>query len=212
MKNKKTVNIALIVLSLLLLAGIGSFIYNSTQNYKINNSFVSLPLHFDPEDSSSTYQTKSGQVTVYGGFIKGIQTDPSGLDSIVIRALSPLPRIKVQGVTSGSVSLLLENINPDFYAGSTIDSKLPMIKVAANTLKVNFDVKSAEVINVDPVKPSSIGDSSKDKYIILGDNRDGYDTFGQIIQQVNAEDPVFVIDNCAWYSAGNPTNIGCLTK
>lgn len=204
MKIKNNVNRALIVLGLLLLAGIGSFMYNSLQSYKINNSFVSLPLQFDPDDSSSTFQTKSAQVTVYGGFIKGLQTDPAGVESLVIRALSPLPRVKAQGIAQGSISLMIENINPDFYAGSMIDSKLPMIKVAANTLKLNFDIKPAEVITVDPVKPSLTDPTGKDKYVILGDNRDGYDTFGQIIQQVNAEDPVFVIYNGDLVFSGKP--------
>ena len=114
MKIKKIINIAIVILCLCLVTGIGAFIYNSTHSYKISNDFVSVPLKFNPDDSSSTYQTQNSEVTVYGGFIKGIQRDKAGTESLVIRALSPLPTVIVKGDAVGNVSLLIENINPDF--------------------------------------------------------------------------------------------------
>jgi len=45
---------------------------------------------------------------------------------------------------------------------------------------------------------------NKYQYIILGDNRNGYDTFQEIIQQVNGENPVFVIDNGDLVFSGKP--------
>lgn len=203
MKIKKIINFTIIILCLCLATGVGAFIYNTVYSYKISNDFVSVPLQFNPDDSSSIYQTQNAEVTVYGGFIKGIQSDKSGTESLVIRALSPLPTVTVKGNNVSTVSLLIENINPDFYAKSTTENKLPMAKVAVNTLKISIAVSAGETIKIDPVKPSGTDNTGK-KYIILGDNRDGYDTFEQIIQQVKVENPVFVIDNGDLVFSGKP--------
>ena len=110
---KKVVNGLLAVLVICLAAGIGLFIYDSVNSYKVNKGFQSLPLQFNPQDSSSFYKNENGSITVYGGFVKGIQKDKSGNEAIVIRALSPTPSIKADWYAQGTVSLLLENINPD---------------------------------------------------------------------------------------------------
>ncbi|SHI67502.1 metallophosphoesterase family protein [Parasporobacterium paucivorans] len=190
MKMKKIINIAIITLCVCLAAGIGSFIYNTVSSYKINNDFASIPLQFNPDDSSSTYQMGNAEVTVYGGFIKGIQKEKNGSESLVIRALSPLPSLKIKGKTAQNISLRLENINPDYYAGSIIANNLPTAKVTVNTLQLSVALHAGESIDIEPVEPAG-----KHKYLILGDNRDGYDIFAQIIQQSNALEPVFVIDN-----------------
>ncbi len=195
MNRKKLVNITIIALCICLVVGVGSFIYNGTNEYKINNDFVSVPLQFNPDNSTSSYQMEGSDITVHGGFIKGIQKSKDGTKSLVIRALSPLPTISVKGNNSNVVSLMIENINPDFYAKSTIKNKLSMTKVTVNTLQFKIAMNPGEKIKINPVRPSSTENKGKYKYIILGDNRDGYDTFEQIIQQVNAENPAFVIDN-----------------
>ncbi len=204
MKVKKLIDLAIGIGFLCLLAGIGAFVYNSQHSYNISRDFNGVPLQFDPVDASSTYPFDQARVTVYGGFIKGIQKDKTGHDSLVIRALSPLPNVTVQGTAAGTVTLLLENINPDFYAESTTDSKLEMSKTTVNTLKINVPVDIGKTITINPVKPTATDPAGRDKYIILGDNRDGYDTFGQIIQQVNAAAPVFVIDNGDLVFSGKP--------
>lgn len=204
MKIKKIINIAIVLLCLCLVTGVGAFIYNSTHSYKISNNFISVPLQFNPYDSSSTYNTQNAEVTVYGGFIKGTQSNKVGTESLVIRALSPLPTVIIKGDNVGTVSLLIENIDPDFYAKSTTENKLPMTKVTVNTLQVSIAVRVGETTKIDPVKPSGTDNTGKYKYIILGDNRDGYDTFGQIIQQVNGENPVLVIDNGDLVFSGKP--------
>lgn len=204
MKFKRILNMAIVTVCLCLIVGIGAFIFNSIHGYKINNNFVSVPLQFNPDDSSSTYQTQNAEITVYGGFIKGIQSDSAGNESIVIRALSPQPTVTVKGADAETVSLLMENINPDFYLKSMAENKLPMTKVTVNTLKISVDLNKGETIKIDPVKPSGTDSTGKYKYIILGDNRDGYDTFEQIIQQVNGENPVFVINNGDLVFSGKP--------
>ncbi|HZK71019.1 MAG TPA: metallophosphoesterase [Clostridia bacterium] len=204
MNNKKIINIAIVILCLCLVTGIGSFIYNSTHSYKISKGFETVPLQFNPDDSSSIYQTQNAEVTVYGGFIKGIQNDKDGTKSIVIRALSPLPAISIKGDAVDNVSLLIENINPDFYVKSIAENKLPMTKVTVNTLKIIVAINSGETIKIDPIISSDVRNTGEDKYIILGDNRDGYDTFEQIIQQVNGESPIFIIDNGDLVFSGKP--------
>lgn len=205
MKIKKIINLTLIILFLCLIAGIVAFIYNAVNDYKINNNFVRVPLQFNPDDSSSTYQMPNARITVYGGFIKGIQKGKNNTESLVIRALSPLPTIKVKGDTASTVLLLVENINPDFYSQNITDNNLPMTKVTVNTLQFNVAVSAGEIIKIEPVQPSDDKDNTgKYKYIILGDNRNGYDTFDQIIQQVNGQKPVFVIDNGDLVFSGKP--------
>lgn len=151
MNIKKIVNIATIVLFLCLVAGVGAFIYNAETSYKISNDFVSIPLQFNPDDASSTYQTRNSVVTVYSGCIKGIQRDKAGTESLVIRALSPLPPVPVKGDALGTVSLLIENKKSDFYAKSTTNNKLPKTKVAVNTLNISVAVITGETIEIDLV-------------------------------------------------------------
>ena len=204
MKIKKIINLTIIILSICLFTGVGVFIYNAINAYKITNNFISIPLQFNPDDSSSIYKMQKAQITVYGGFVKGIQKGEGGVESIVIRALSPLPTVTVKGNQTTSVSLLLENVNPDFYVNSITGINLPMTKVAVNTLQLSIAVRGNETIKIEPSQPKNIDNTGKYKYIILGDNRDGYDTFKQIIQQINGEKPIFVIDNGDLVFSGKP--------
>lgn len=212
MNVKKFLNITIVILFICLIAGIGVFIYNTKKEYNINSDFVKVPLKFNPDDSSSSYQTKNAEITVYGGFIKGIQTNKDSTKSIVIRALSPLPRIIVKGNKSDSVSLMVENVNPDFYSKSITENNLSVTKVTVNTLRLSIAVNSDETIRIEPVQPSIKDSSEKAKYIILGDNRDGYDTFQKIIQQVNGENPVLVINNGDFVFSGKPNQYRLFDK
>lgn len=202
MKTKKFVNITLVILILCLATGVGAFIYNAESTYKISNNFVSVPLQFNPDDSSSTYTSQNAHITVFGGFVKGIQKGKDGAENIIIRALSPLPTINLESDTNAKVALLIENINPDFYAKSIENIRLPMTKVSVNTLQLSMDVNANETFKIEPQQPKN--SSGNDQYIILGDNRDGYDTFEKIIQQVNGLKPVFVIDNGDLVFSGKP--------
>ncbi|MGE5398481.1 MAG: metallophosphoesterase family protein [Chitinophagales bacterium] len=203
MEIKRIINLTMIILFLTLAAGIGAFIYNTINSYKISNDFVKVPLQFNPDNASSTYQMKNVQVTVYGGFIKGMVSGNDSAKTLLIRALSPLPAITVKGNNTDTVSILIENINPDFYVKSLADNKLPIARVTPNTVNLNITVDKGQTIKVDPVPPAD-SNTGEYKYIILGDNRDGYNTFGQIIQQVNGENPVFVIDNGDLVFSGKP--------
>lgn len=214
MKTKKITQFAIIILCLCLIIGVGTFIYNAQHGYKINHGFVSVPLQFNPEDSSSTYQMEHAQITVYGAFVKGRQTNQDGSESLVIRALAPLPRITIKGDTgNASVSLIVENINPETYARATAASNLAMTKVTVNSLKfANIEVNAGETVNIEPVQASEAVSTGQEKYVILGDNRDGYDTFAEIIQQVNGLNPVFVIDNGDLVFSGKPNQYRLFDK
>lgn len=202
MKIKKFINITLAILILCLTAGVGAFIYNAENKYEINSNFVSLPLQFNPEDSSSTYKLQNTQVTVYGGFVKGMQKGKDGNENLILRALSPLPAITLKSDTNAKITLLIENINPDFYAKSIESIKLPLAKVSVNTLQLNINIDADDTFEIEPVQPEN--NSEDAQYVILGDNRDGYDTFEKIIQQVNGLKPVFVIDNGDLVFSGKP--------
>lgn len=204
LKTNNLINIAIAALCLCLLAGIGMFIYYAEHDYQISSTFVSVPLNFNPDDSSSVYNMNHIQVTVYGGFVKGIQKDKSGQESLLIRALSPLPSVFIKSDTVGDVSLSIENVNPDFYAKRIANNNLTITKTKVNTLKIDLAAKANKTIKVEPLQSSSTDHADQNKYIILGDNRDGYDTFEQIIQQINGESPVFVIDNGDLVFSGKP--------
>jgi Icc protein len=211
MKVKRIIDISIIVILLCLTAGIGSFIYNAVNSYKVNSQFVSVPLQFNPDDSSSTYKMQNSQITVYGGFVKGIQKNGDGTESLIIRALSPLPAVTVTGNDADDVSLLIENINPDFYAKNTV-SNLKMTKVKVNALQLSISVGGGQTVKIEPVQPGSADNTGQYQYVVLGDNRDGYDTFGQIIEQTNGKDPVFVIDNGDLVFSGKPNQYRLFDK
>ena len=201
MKIQKAVKYTTIVLLLCIVAGISMFLYNSYHSYNINSEFTTIPLNYNPDDSSSRYSWNGAVITVYGGFVKGIQHSSTG-DSLVIRALSPLPSIEIQSSSSSEqiLSILLENINPESFAAK-MNANLKPIRVTVNTLALSLSLSPGELKRITPSQPSSTED---DNYIILGDSRDGYETFHKIVSQVNAINPVFVIDNGDLVYSGKP--------
>lgn len=204
MRTKKFINLMLITLCTFFIIGVGAFVYYAKNTYKISSDFVSVPLEFNYDDSSSTYKMSDAQVTIYGGFVKGIKNGKDNTKSLVIRALSPLPTLKIEGTKSANVSLLIENVNPDFYAGSIKGSKLHMTKVTDNTLQLDIPINPGKPIKIEPIKQNTPNNVNKYQYVVLGDNRNGYDTFQKIIEQVNGEEPVFVIDNGDLVFSGKP--------
>jgi hypothetical protein len=179
----------------------GPFPVYSYHVYNINAGFTSLPLNYNPDDSSSTYTWNGVDVTVHGGYVKGIQKGKDG-SRLVIRALSPLPAVALKATNASvpNVLISIENINPVFYS-SSIDKNLKPARTAVNTLEFSIDLSAGETKRIDPIQPSNTAD---DNYVILGDSRDGYETFGKIIEQVNAMNPVFVIDNGDLVYSGKP--------
>ncbi|MDD4716143.1 MAG: metallophosphoesterase [Oscillospiraceae bacterium] len=201
MKIKKIIRLIIFLLCLCIVTGTGIFLYNAYHGYNINSGFTSLPLNYNPDDSSSSYSWNGADITVYGGFVKGIQKSNKG-DSLVVRALSPLPSIAIENSNTSvqSITIDIENINPEFYA-SSIDKSLAPSRMAVNTLEFTLSVNVGETKQINPSQPN---DTEDDNYVILGDSRDGYETFDKIISQVNALNPAFVIDNGDLVYSGKP--------
>ncbi|MFB0919966.1 MAG: metallophosphoesterase [Oscillospiraceae bacterium] len=201
MKAKRIIKLMVFLLCLCLATGIGLFLYNTYHGYSINSGFTSIPLNYNPEDSSSGYSWNGTDITVHGGFVKGIQKSSSG-DSLVVRALSPLPDVEIKNSNTSIQYILIdiENINPEFYA-SSIDPVFKPSRISVNTLEFSLNVNAGETKRITPSQPSGTED---DNYVILGDSRDGYETFDKIIAQVNALNPVFVINNGDLVYSGKP--------
>lgn len=193
MKYKKTINIIILLLILCLLSSIALFIYNADNSYEINSGFTFLPLDYNAEDSTSSYNYNDVDITAYGGFIKGIQKNEDGTENLVIRALSPLVSVQVKNNTlqSSKVLIQIENINPDFYSKS-IEKAFNPVRISVNTLSFTVNLNANEIKSIKPQNPI---EDEEYNYVILGDSRNGYDTFGQIISRVNELNPIFVIDN-----------------
>lgn len=86
MKIQKNIKYIIIVVFLCIAAGTGMFLYNAHQSYDINRGFTSLPLNYNPEDSSSRFNWNGTEVTVYNGFVKGIPTS-SCMDQNITRLI-----------------------------------------------------------------------------------------------------------------------------
>ncbi|AEV27931.1 putative phosphohydrolase [Sphaerochaeta pleomorpha str. Grapes] len=207
---KKFIPVLVLFVMLCLMVGIGLFLFNSFSRYTVHDNFESIPLQFNPEDASSTYTNNQATITVTNGFVKALIKDPSdNSTSIVIRALSPLPSLQVQATLQESISLIVENINPDLYAKALAGNKVDLQQVSNNSVRILLHVEKGQPVNIQPVQPTS---TLHDSYVILGDNRDGYDTFDQIIQQVNGIKPVFVIDNGDLVFSGKPNQYRLFDK
>lgn len=165
------------------------FSFYSYNNYKIHQGFTSIPLSFDPYTGVSSYTWNGAQVRIQGGFIKGTMKEKSTQEDLLLRALSPTPKITVIGSTQPQTyHIRLENVNPLNFTTSEGNENFKILDshTVLFTLEVGVnEVKSIETTLKDP-------DS---EFVILGDNRNGYQTFSDIIDQINAVHPAFVIDN-----------------
>jgi hypothetical protein len=208
-KIKKIIRLIILLLCVCIVTGIGLFLYNAYHGYSINSGFTSISLNYNPDDSTSSYRWNGADITIHGGFVKGIQKSSTG-DSLVIRALSPLPAVEIKNSNTSiqNISINIENINPEFYA-SSIDKSLAPSRIAVNTLEFSLSVDAEGTKRINPSQPN---DTEDDNYVILGDSRDGYETFDKIIAQVNALNPVFVIDNGDLVYSGNPTSTAYLIR
>lgn len=211
--KKKLFNYLLSSALVFLTIGIVIFIYSAVNEYNINSGFKSVPLSYNHADSTSKLKYKNLDIEVSGGFIKGIQKDNEGNENILIRALSPIPAFKVRGENAGSAFVMLENISPEFYMENLASKGVAKVieKTAPSTLRFLFDLKANETSEIRQ-KEITKETSDKYKFVILGDNRDGYDTFEEIIDQVNAIRPVFVINNGDLVFSGKPNQYRLFDK
>ena len=199
MNNKIRAGIILLI-AFAIVAGIS--LYNGYNQFNIHENFTSIPLSFNPTESVSTYNWDGAYVKIHGGFIKGKIIDDNKVENILLRSLSPMPSITVKGSPEAdkSYSIRIENVNPVNIKikGSKIDKKKV---VDPHTLQIVLNLKRNEERSIE-FSPDIKAEFSE--FVILGDNRNGYQTFSQIIDQINAINPVFVIDNGDLVFGGEP--------
>jgi 3',5'-cyclic-AMP phosphodiesterase len=187
-----------LVLLLLALTITITFILHSYKNFRVQEGFTPLPLSFDPYSSTSTYHWNGTSVSIQDGFVKGTITENNKEESLLLRALSPTPSITVKGSSDTTINLRLENIS---LSKIKFGSDITNLKVIdPHTVSLTVSIKQNQVKNIKvELKPDD-----NPEVVILGDNRNGYGTFSQIIDQVNGISPAFVIDNGDLVYGGEP--------
>ena len=195
MTLKKSI-LLILGLTLLLVANFGIYSYH---NFKVAEKFSPLALSFDPYTSISSWEGDGTQVTIQGGFVKGLMGAGNN-EELLLRSLAPEMQISIKGNTNEAVTKLIrvENVNPArIKAGD--DSQFKIIDYHTIALTLTVDPGEAKTIDLLP-----LDDKDYLEFAILGDNRDGYQTFAQIIEQINAIAPVFTIDNGDLVFGGEP--------
>ena len=125
MDMKRNIKIELYILGIFFIAAI-IFLFYSYNNFKVHESFVSIPLSFDSVTSTSTYNWNSTNVKIQGGFVKGKITDKK-IENLILRSISPntVVTIKSNNNANKKLYLRIENIDPSYIkiSGSKIDSQ-----------------------------------------------------------------------------------------
>jgi len=177
------------------------FLVYSYRFYKVEENFSSITLNFNPSGSISSYVWDGSTVTIKGGFVKG-KTIKNKTENLILRSISPTPEITIKSDSNENktIYLRLENINIVNTEFSNVE-KDKIKAVNAHTVDLSFVLKANEekTINVIP-KDNTEGF----EFVMLGDNRDGYETFSQILNQINAINPAFTVDDGDLVYGGEP--------
>ena len=181
---------------------VGLFLYNSYNYFNIHENFTSVPLSFNPENSISRFDWNGAVVKFQGGFVKGKIIDDNKVENLVLRSLSPIPIIALKGSPDADKTyyIRVENVNPvNIKVKSTKVDKQEIIDY--HTLLIVLNLRRSEDRTVELTPNTNVGYT---EFVILGDNRNGYQTFSKIIEQINAINPVFVVDNGDLVYGGEP--------
>jgi len=190
-------NISILVF-LLALVCVGIFLTHSYNNFKVDENFTPIPLTFDPYSSTSSYDWNGATVSIQGGFVKGKMRETDHSESLLLRSLSPSIQITIKGgAQAQAYQVRLENVNPRKIEVKNTDSTQ---RVDAHTLLllVNLSAGQEKTFQV------ALKEEPNPEFVILGDNRNGYQTFSQIIDQINSIGPAFTIDNGDLVYGGEP--------
>lgn len=186
---------------IMLVIGLGvtsAFILHSYKNFKVQQGFVPLPLSFDPYTSVSSYDWNGNIVSIQGGFVKGKIVENPNQESLLLRSLSPVPTISLKSGIERSYSIRLENVNPAMIKTSDPIGNLKTIDPHTISFTVDLKANQPKKINFE------LSANENPEVIMLGDNRNGYGTFSEIIDQVNSIKPAFVVDNGDLVYGGEP--------
>ncbi|HWI54795.1 MAG TPA: metallophosphoesterase, partial [Desulfobacteria bacterium] len=186
--------------SFVLLVLLGMFAVYTYHNFKIDAEFTPVPLSFNAADSTSSYAWNGSIVKIQGGFVKGRMGSGKN-EELVLRSLSPTPKITIEGHDDQDKSfvLRLENINPVNIQVTNLGQPFKIID--SHTISFTVPVKGTEGKTMEVVPRD---DKDYLEFVILGDNRDGYQTFANIIEQVNSLNPIFAVDNGDLVFGGEP--------
>lgn len=199
MKNKIRMGVFLLI-AFAVIAVIS--LYYGYNQFNIHEKFTSIPNSFNPGNSTSTYNWNGAVVKIQGGFVKGKIIDYNKVENLILRSLSPMPSLTVKGSpkVDKSYNIRIENVNPvNIKVKSSKIDKQEVID--PHTLLIVLNLKHGEERTVEF---APVTNSEYSEFVILGDNRNGYQTFSQIIEQINAINPVFVIDNGDLVYGGEP--------
>ena len=190
-------NISILVF-LIALVCVGIFLTHSYNNFKVDENFTPIPLAFDPYSSTSSYDWNGSMVSIQGGFVKGKMKETDNSESLLLRSLSPSVKITVKGGSqSSAVHIRLENVNLKKIDVKNTDSAH---SVDAHTIMLVTTVLSGQEKTLEV----TLKKEPSPEFVILGDNRNGYQTFSQIIDQINTIEPAFTIDNGDLVYGGEP--------
>jgi len=193
MKKKLSILVLLIAL-----VNVGIFFVNSYNNFKIDEKFTPIALSFDPYSSTSTYDWNGSIVSIQGGFVKGKMKETDNSESLLVRSLSPSVKITIKGgAQSSTVHIRLENVNLKKIDVKNTDSAH---SVDPHTIMLVTTVPSGQEKTLEV----TLKETPNPEFVILGDNRNGYQTFSQIIDQINTIEPAFTIDNGDLVYGGEP--------
>jgi len=190
-------NISILVF-LITLVCVGIFLTHSYNNFKVAENFTPIPLSFDPYNSTSSSNWNGATVAIQGGFVKGKMREKDTSESLLLRSLSPSVKITIKGGSQPSAyKIRLENVNPSKLEIKNTDS-FQRVDDHTMLLLVNLSSGQEKTIQV------GLKEAPNPEFVILGDNRNGYQTFSQIIDQINAISPAFTIDNGDLVYGGEP--------
>lgn len=188
-----------LLLLLFALVWLGTFLFYAYHNFRVHEDFTPLPLSFDAYHSTSSYEWNGSLVSIQGGFVKGKMQEKGHSESLLLRALSPSVKITVKGGSqTGPYLLRLENVNPSKIEVKNAEG---FQSVDPHTILLTLSkVSSGQERSLEV----ALKNEPNSEFVILGDNRNGYQTFSQIIDQINSISPAFTIDNGDLVFGGEP--------
>jgi|GEM_PF-725932 len=181
------------------------FFRYSYERFIVSRDFKLIPLSFNPEGSVSKYQWKGADITVKGGFIKGMVRYNKN-ENLLVRSIAPSTQIEVESpkIGEGKLGIMIENINP---ANTEITgaAKKEQLQIDEHTVLINIDMSEGDQRTVTAQAQNDKDNKDNFEIVILGDNRNGYKTFANIIEQINYINPIFAIDNGDLVFGGEPS-------
>lgn len=171
-------------------------------HYRVSERFAPLPLDFDPYTNTSNYEGNGISLVIHGGFVKGFIREGNG-ETLLLHSISPSPTLTVKGLpetSAESVNISLENVDP--LNTEIVNQAVHTVKVAGpQTLRFSVPVQKQPLELM--VQPKQV-QTGYQEFVMLGDNRNGYRTFAQILAQINGIRPLFVVDDGDLVFGGEP--------